>query len=427
MGPTALFDKSFLQSLSVDESVWFDNFFVANICPLFYFETLADLQKKKRLRRSPEDEVRLLVQKFPEMAGVTNVWHGTLHYLNLVGYPIPMTGQIFLPRGESVRASGYRAIVCGSSPEEEAFQRWLRGEFQEVERWCARLWRAWFAAADFKAVAREFALTGVAAGPCSTLEDVKRCSIDAIRSESNPVPVMKMAILWSGASEAAQRELWSRWTNAGCPALPQYAPYAAYVTTVEVFFQMALNARLIAPERASNRVDISYLFYLPFCTVFVSSDKLHRKCAPLFMRDNQAFVWGNDLKRDLHALNDYYGRFDEETKQKGVMSFAGVPPKDGDFLVSRLWDRFRPGWRERRQSEAPVAPPRSPSGEYLEELRKAKAARPPSRHDIDFQPEEADIISVKHLIRKKKGSWWQVPKDLADQRDAYRAFGGELR
>jgi hypothetical protein len=57
MGPTVIFDKSFLQSLSVDESVWFDHFFYANICPLFYVETLADLEKAVREDRTPEQEV----------------------------------------------------------------------------------------------------------------------------------------------------------------------------------------------------------------------------------------------------------------------------------------------------------------------------------------------------------------------------------
>lgn len=45
IGPIFLFDKSFLQSLSVDESVWFNNFFICNVCPIFYCETLADLGK----------------------------------------------------------------------------------------------------------------------------------------------------------------------------------------------------------------------------------------------------------------------------------------------------------------------------------------------------------------------------------------------
>jgi hypothetical protein len=58
MGPNALFDKSFLQSLSVDESVWFDHYFYAVVCPLFYLETLADLEKAVREGRTPETELR---------------------------------------------------------------------------------------------------------------------------------------------------------------------------------------------------------------------------------------------------------------------------------------------------------------------------------------------------------------------------------
>ncbi len=45
MGPILLFDKSFLQSLTVDEAVWFDHFFLTNVCPVFYVETLADLKE----------------------------------------------------------------------------------------------------------------------------------------------------------------------------------------------------------------------------------------------------------------------------------------------------------------------------------------------------------------------------------------------
>ena len=33
-------DKSFLQSLSTDEAVWFDHFFMPIVCPVFYVERL---------------------------------------------------------------------------------------------------------------------------------------------------------------------------------------------------------------------------------------------------------------------------------------------------------------------------------------------------------------------------------------------------
>jgi hypothetical protein len=46
MGPTTIFDKSGLQALNNDEAVWFDAFFLANVVPIFYVETLADLEKE---------------------------------------------------------------------------------------------------------------------------------------------------------------------------------------------------------------------------------------------------------------------------------------------------------------------------------------------------------------------------------------------
>ena len=36
MRPIALFDKSALQSFSIDESVWLDAFYTCNITPLFF-------------------------------------------------------------------------------------------------------------------------------------------------------------------------------------------------------------------------------------------------------------------------------------------------------------------------------------------------------------------------------------------------------
>jgi hypothetical protein len=66
MGPNVIFDKSFLQSLNVDESVWFNHFFLSNICPLFYIETLADLDKKNNINRPADRVVGEIASKFPE-------------------------------------------------------------------------------------------------------------------------------------------------------------------------------------------------------------------------------------------------------------------------------------------------------------------------------------------------------------------------
>jgi hypothetical protein len=65
MGPVTIFDKSALQALSMDEAVWFDAFFYANVVPVFYVETLADLEKQVAEGKTPEDVVGMLAEKTP--------------------------------------------------------------------------------------------------------------------------------------------------------------------------------------------------------------------------------------------------------------------------------------------------------------------------------------------------------------------------
>ena len=139
-------------------------------------------------------------------------------------------------------------------------------------------------------------------------------------------------------------ELWpriyERWQAEGKPTLPVFAPYAAHAMTVDLFFALAIAAGFIAKERPSNKADIAYLYYLPFCMVFASMDKLHVRTVPLFLKSKQRFIWGAELKAELKRLDEHYSAFPEDVKSRGVMSFAHAPPTEGDFLTTRLWDEF---------------------------------------------------------------------------------------
>ena len=83
-------------------------------------------------------------------------------------------------------------------------------------------------------------------------------------------------------------EVATRWKRVGGPA-SQNARYTAHCLLVDVFFYVAIHKGLISPERPSNKTDMAYLYYLPFAMMFTSNDKLHRRTAPLFMRDDQIF------------------------------------------------------------------------------------------------------------------------------------------
>jgi hypothetical protein len=123
-GPITLFDKSFLQSLSQDESVWFDHFFYTVICPVFYIETLADLAKAPKDDRTAEAEVRIIASKFPEMSGTPCVNHAELCVSELLGASLPMDGRIPRPGGRRVKGGNRSGVVYESSAEEAAFHRW---------------------------------------------------------------------------------------------------------------------------------------------------------------------------------------------------------------------------------------------------------------------------------------------------------------
>src|SRR5262245_2157971 len=115
MGPIALFDKSFLQSLNVDESVWFDHFFLANIASFFYVETLADLAKVVEGSRIADQRVRSIADKFPEMSGASCAFHVTLALGNLAGHEVFMTGQIPRIGGRLVKYGEQTGVIYEQS------------------------------------------------------------------------------------------------------------------------------------------------------------------------------------------------------------------------------------------------------------------------------------------------------------------------
>lgn len=411
MGPITLFDKSFLQSLSVDESVWFDHFFIANVCPLFFVETLADLEKSVRNGRTPEQEVGVIADKFPEMHGTPNVQHVHACIGELLGHPVPMTGQMLVAGGKVVKAGGETGVVFDRSPEAEAFDRWYKHKFLDVERMYARDWRETVTNLDLVAMAETFRNLGIDGKSCNNLEKAKELAEQVVCAGDKPFDRMKLALLFLNVPQQYHRQILERWGLLNYPPLDRYAPYVSHVLTVEIFFQIALAAKLISTDRPSNRVDIAYLFYLPFSLMFVSSDKLHRRCAPLFLRQDQQFIWGPDLKEGLNAINQHYSQLPESEKARGVMSF-GFPPKEGDFLISKIWDYHFRTWRNKQEID--LSDPKIKHEEIAKHISKFTKAPVLAPEEIDFDQTDTDSLTLERSVRRKKGSWLQVSNDIPD-------------
>ena len=405
MGPIALFDKSFLQALSVDEAVLFDYFFLPVISPLFFVETLGDLSREPtKGGRSPAEIVGSIAFKSPEMHGAPCAFHGTLGHSSLLGFDPPFTGQIPRTGGKRVQVGENRGVVFEPSEEAQAFGRWQEDQFLELERQYASRWRAALSQIDLRRVAASTARFGVDPKTAKNLEQVRDLAGTVLRRLS-PAEQLKLALQALSIPER-DHEILTRWFRAGNPPLRDFARYANFVTEIEVFFALALASGKISAERASNRCDISYLFYLPFCNVFISSDRLHRDCAPFFLRSDQDFVWGPDLKRDLAAQNELLLALPEAERDRGLVALAPTPQEG---LIRRLWEKHVP-----RALLPPSHVDLSAEGSAGLASMVQEFASAPAHDQVEDAVFEGELDSVtqQRMLQHKRGSWYQLPKDL---------------
>lgn len=415
MGPVVLFDKSFLQSLTLDESVWFDHFFLPVVCPIFFVETLADLTKQQRATssRTPQDEVRILADKSPVMSGAPCVHHMQLSIANLMGYAAPRLGQVPQAGGRPVRSKdGKPGVVFERSREAESFARWQRGMFYEVERDAASSWREMLASLNLPEVAQRMGALGITPQTCKTVSDAYGLAASLVHSQAAPEDKIALLFAFIHVPSHLCGQIYHRWESAGFPPLARHAPYAAHVLTVELFFQIALAAKLISAERASNRADIAYLFYLPFCHIFVSGDKLHRNCTPAFLTKHQDFLWGPDLKAALSSINQSLSVASEADRQLGLLQLAPRPPGDESNLVVAIWNKHTPGNEESSALDIPLD---SDAVRTLVEQLKEFSAAPTDSDVSNISPDELESVAIERLVPAKRGSWWIIPKAVADK------------
>ena len=393
--------------------MWFDRFFYAAICPIFYVETLADL-KKPKLRRPPEQEVGIIADKFPEMHCAPTPHHQEMVIGDLLGNHVPLTGQIPRDPSRLVASDGHKGVIFEGSPEEEAFLRWQSREFHDLEREFASTWRANLESLNLKRIPDEFRKLGISGRSCKSLQEAKSIADALVNGTDKTLEALGFLFFVLDIPQEGRNLIMERWVASKFPPLSSFAPYAAHFLTVEIFFQISLEASQISSNRPSNRLDIAYLYYLPFCMVFVSSDRLHRKCAPLFLRKNQSFIWGLELKNALSVLDKHYSTLPETEKKKGVMHFAPHPPTEIEPIVSQAWDRHLHGWREYAKQPSIELDSNPETVKKLRQLIDSPSLQP---NAVDFDPEDISFMSIGRDVNPTKGKWWQLPHDLDSKDD----------
>jgi hypothetical protein len=346
-GPALVIDKSTLQSLSDRESQWLFHFFHVVLTPTLFLEIRADLTKAARAGKTPEEEVAIIASKIRGFGATINMDHLELCIGDLLGYLVEMRGVPALGGGkEVVDNRGRVGMVFDEQPEIKALRRWSEGDFSDEDWEFAQFWRDTLENLDLAELQSNIGSLKRATQKVTTLSGILDVVDAGLGAPGIAYKLLKQTLNLLLIPESHHRRIIAAWKKAGHKQLGIYAPYANHVARVEMFFFIALARELIAPYPNTNRIDISYLYYLPFCQVFASNDRLHKRTVPLFITNKKMFVPGEDLKLDMAALASYYEGMPEEVTNTGSMTYARYPPREGNFLTAQIYDRVHPNWRE---------------------------------------------------------------------------------
>jgi hypothetical protein len=408
-GPFLIFDKSSLESLNLDEAVMLDNFYMSNITPLFFVECLADLEKAIRSNSTPEQLVGSLATRTPESQSYANVHHATILRGELAGkFDLKAVhGRVMLAGGRHVQLGDKKGVIFEHSPEAEAISRWGKREFLELERNIAKQWRRALTSIDLNTIAQ-----GVmgSLGPWRkprSLQDARNMA-DTIIDNMEPEWLIRFGLNLLGAPETVEYVV-TEWIQKGRPPLRDHLPYFVFMLTINIFFCLALPNHLLSKVKPSHKIDLAYLYYLPFCSVFTSKDNFHADIVPLFLLPEQTFVNGAELKEDLKRLVAHYEALPEDVLKTGLIHFAAYPPDDAEFLITRLWDKYLPGWRAARDIPKPVRDPEEEK-RIVEEINRetdSPELQPSDEQDID----KMDYATIRRMVHPQKGRWLRFSEE----------------
>lgn len=414
MGPITIYDKSFLECLNPDEAVLFDNFFLVNIVPTFYLETLADLAKATKGNRTSHNIVSSLAYKTPVQHSVPNTNYKDLLVTDLLGYKTDMTGRPILHGGvRKIDPDGKIGVYYENAPEQEMFSRWQKEDFSELENILAKLWRETVSNLTFDSIISIVKNVIPSAQRFSNLADIKSFLDSFVENYNQDENLLLLALELLETPKEYNSLIINRFKKEKPQNFNVFAPYAAYVFKLDLFLYLAMSKSFISKERPSNKIDLSYLYYLPFCDVFVSRDKLHRTITPLFTNEKQMFIWGDDLKDALSETDEYLSNLPKDLLEQGLLRMAIYPPIELNNALTQIYDEKLPRWKERAEKERskkPFKPVKNP--DLIERLQRQEKESKPIKESFKMEQNEPDHILIKRLVPKKKGKYWLLPKDL---------------
>ncbi len=342
MGPLMLLDKSFLQMLNAAEVSELSMYFKFVGTPLLIREIISDLKKEPTDRSLPTQVVSALASKMWTAHGLQPANFRKLVIANLCCFfDVPMIGQVPVdPDAPEVFVTeDGKGLIYDSTLEQEMWKKWANGDFTTDDEQSAAAWRAGVQNINLHAVGKQW--KQFAQEHFSTAKNLPELitlvnsMLDAF-DEKVQFRLLVLLMAFLDVSIPAARWATMLFKAGLMPRVKDLAPYAASVLRLYLTFIGGLGRGFIGP-RPSHYVDLQYLFYAPFCMVFVSSDKFHREMWPSTSGVN-TFVWGPDLKKELQQRIQIYSALSEQERRAHGYPF--FPAEIPDSIIHQVWQKY---------------------------------------------------------------------------------------
>lgn len=302
--PALILDKSAFESLSREEHAQRLFRYRENITPVLLREILTDLTKSDPgLGTSPEKGVQILARKFLGSGGVVNADCRKLCAASLTqSGSFEADGRPVLDDYKMVQEDdGSHSVFIDLTEGNRAIMRWAQAEFAEREHRAAAGFRRAATTYGVEALRGRLRQHHVLIPRPKNIVDIASIADDLLGRSALQRAFIDWLMEQSVLPEPVRRVVWHRWEGEGGPMLRDFASYAHHCTRTLLLLLIGTTHNVLS-ARPTNRIDIEYLFYSPFCEVFVSADRIHRQLAPLVLGPKQTFVTASDFKTEMKKL-----------------------------------------------------------------------------------------------------------------------------
>ena len=332
-----IIDKSSFQLLSFQELLKLSQYYKHNVTPILVMEIIGDLKKEMGEGKNPSDaRVKDFAVKLFPTSTILNGYYEQLVREDLMGNHPNLDGRPHVGVEKTVRSeTGMRGFVVEETEQQKAIYKWRDGHFTEADHALSAAWRSSTTEEGVLEKLQSTLKNDYGKIKLSSTEELITLVEKVVSNPDNQDKFLATLIANYGIDEATGMQIFYKWQQAGRPLIHEFAPYACHCLKVDLCFLFGLQSHLIG-TRATNRVDMEYLYYIPFCHVFTSNDNFHKHIAPLFLRPDQVFVDGNELKKDLKLIVEHLNAGGQELKVKHV----NEPPVIEESLTFQLWKKY---------------------------------------------------------------------------------------